>query len=339
MEGIDSVERAAVADYYESGSGAESTLRANEEAWRSLRFRPHVLRDVAAVDTSVHLLGTALPHPLIIAPAALHGLGHPDGEIATARGAADAEALMVLSMRSSVAAGAVGEALGASPWWYQFYATRTPSVALALAQQAVDAGARALVLTGDTPIVGRKFRATPGIVPSALHVANLRRTVDAGISAMDVTQDPSATLDLIGTLRERFGLPVLVKGVLRGDDALQVLAAGAAGVIVSNHGGRQLDRAIATADALPEVVDAVAGSAPVIVDGGIRDGLDAMAALALGADAIMLGRPVLRALMEGGSTAVAAALDEMRTQLVEAMQLVGATDLSQLTPDLVVAPR
>ncbi|WP_217999719.1 alpha-hydroxy acid oxidase [Curtobacterium ammoniigenes] len=336
MNDPETVQRNAVRDYYETGSGAEVTLHANEEAWQSLRFRPRILRDVSRVGTAIDLLGASLPHPLLVAPSALHGLGHPDGERATARGAAAAGALMVLSMRSSVPAAEVGREMNGSPWWYQVYATGRPSVALTLTQQAVDAGASAIVLTGDTPIVGRKRRATPGIVANAMHVENLRRTVDPSITAADVTQDPSATLDLIRALADRYRVPVLVKGVLRGDDARLALEAGAAGVIVSNHGGRQLDRAIASADALPEVVAAVDGAAPVIVDGGIRSGVDAMAALALGADAVMLGRPILRALMAGGSDAIRALLDQMRTELVEAMQLVGTADVDQLTPDLVV---
>lgn len=326
----------SVQDYYETGSGEETTLAENEQAWRSIRFRPRVLRDVGEVTTGLNLLGTRLAAPFLVAPTALHGLAHPDGESSTALGVAAAESLLVLSTRSSrpleeVAASAAGR------WWFQVYAMRMRRLTLRLAQDAAAAGATALVLTGDTPTVGRKHRSTPDLDPAEHHLRTLRERIGEDLTAEDIAQDPTADSSLIDSLRSATGLPVLVKGVLRADDAEAMLAAGAAGLIVSNHGGRQLDRALPTAEALPAVI-AVAGGAPVLVDGGIRGGLDALAALAIGADAVLVGRPVLRALSAGGSQAVADLLVQYGRELREAMTLAGARDLGGLSRDLVVLP-
>lgn len=328
----------SVADYYEGGSGTEITLEANEAAWRAIRFRPRVLRDVGEVSTAVDLLGVRLPSPVVVAPSALHGLAHEDGELATARGTAAAGNLLTLSARSSVPLEQVATALG-GPWWYQVYAMRNRALTLDLARRAAAAGATALVLTGDTPVVGTKKRATPGLVVAETHLRNLRAQTGSDLVAADVEQDPTIDFSFIGRLVQETGLPVLVKGVLRGDDAVSSLEAGASGVLVSNHGGRQLDRALPTADALPEVVAAIGGSAPVLVDGGIRSGLDVLAALALGADAVLVGRPILRALMADGEQGVTRALETFRHELAHSMRLAGATALAEITGDLVAQGR
>lgn len=328
----------SVADYYEGGSGTEITLEANEAAWRAIRFRPRVLRDVGEVSTAVDLLGVRLPSPVVVAPSALHGLAHEDGELATARGTAAAGNLLTLSARSSVPLEQVATALG-GPWWYQVYAMRNRTLTLDLARRAAAAGATALVLTGDTPVVGTKKRATPGLVVAETHLRNLRAQTGAELVAADVEQDPTIDFSFIGRLVQETGLPVLVKGVLRGDDAVSSLEAGASGVLVSNHGGRQLDRALPTADALPEVVAAIGGSAPVLVDGGIRSGLDVLAALALGADAVLVGRPILRALMADGEQGVTRALETFQHELAHSMRLAGATALAEITGDLVAQGR
>ena len=326
---------AAVHDYYAGGSGQEVSLEEAEHAWRALRLRPRVLRDVGAVDTGCELLGTRLSTPVLVAPSALHGLAHPDAERATARGTADAGSLLVVSTRSSTV---LEDIPVGAPWWFQAYVLRDRGLTRALVQRAAAAGATAVVLTGDTPHVGvkkRTGRGDLGLSEEQLYV-NLAQHLAAGVRGGQVfEQDPTIGLEVITELAETSGLPVLVKGVLRGDDAEACLDAGAAGVVVSNHGGRQLDRAVPTAQALPEVAAAVAGRAPVLVDGGVRSGIDVLTALALGADAVLLGRPVLWALAAGGADAVRDCLSAVTADLAHVMALAGARTLSDVTADLV----
>ena len=307
-----------VHSYYAGGAGEQTTLGEAQAAWRSLRLRPHVLRDVSAVDTTTTLLGTVLDAPVLVGPTAAHGLAHPDGERTTALGTAAAGGLLVLSTRSSLPL----EQVPAGPWWFQAYVMRERSRTLDLVHRAAAAGASAVVLTGDVPWLGDRLGATR---------AQLTEPLQPGEA-----QDPSAGLEAIGELASA-GLPVLVKGVLRADDALACLDAGAAGLVVSNHGGRQLDRAVATAHALPEVARAVDGRAPVLVDGGIRSGLDVLCALALGADAVLLGRPVLWALAAGGARGVEQCLRAVRDDLAHVMGLAGARSLGEVGPDLIAA--
>lgn len=323
---------ADVHDYYAGGSADEVTLSEAEPAWHTHRLRPRVLRDVAHVDTSVDLLGTRLATPVLVAPTALHGLAHPDGEQATARGVAAAGSLLVLSTRSSVRL----EDVPAGPWWFQVYVLRDRGLTRALVQRAAAAGATALVLTGDTPYVGVKRRSGPP-PRDAEHLVNLAQHLTGGAQGgRAVEQDPSVGLDAVAELAGWSGLPVLVKGVLRADDALACLDAGAAGLVVSNHGGRQLDRAVPTARALPEVVEAVAGRAPVLVDGGLRSGVDVLTALALGARAVLVGRPVLWALAAGGPDGVRDCLQALTDDLARAMALAGAASTDEVTRDLLV---
>jgi 4-hydroxymandelate oxidase len=327
--------------YLETGSGAEVTRGEAAAAWGAYRLRARVLTDVSSVDPSVELLGRRLATPFVVAPTAFHRLAHPEGEVATARGAGAAGALMTISSRCSVP---IEDAAAActGPWWFQVYATRDASMFRQLAVRARDAGASALVLTGDTPVVGRKPRLASTRVPAAqrLMAVNAPPAAQAVAGAVPdaLEQSPAATTALIGELAELTGLPVLVKGVLRGDEALRCAAAGAAGIVVSTHGGRQLDRSISTAEALPEVVAAVGGLLPVLVDGGIGDGLDALVALALGAQAVLVGRPVVWALAAGGADGVRDLLTGLTDELVHAMTLAGAPTSAELTPDLVRAP-
>lgn len=312
---------ADVLHYYAGGAGDQRTVGEAEGAWQSVRLRPRVLRDVSSVDTATTLLGTRLATPVLVGPTAAHGLAHPDGEAETARGVEASGSLLVVSARASRPV----DQVAAGPWWFQSYVVRDRRRTLDLARRAADAGATAIVLTGDVPYLGDRRGAT-----------RLQLTVnepDPGDTA-----DPSAGLETISDLEAATGLPVLVKGVLRGDDAQACLDAGAAGVVVSNHGGRQLDRALPTVDALPEVVDAVGGRAPVLVDGGLRSGLDVLCALALGADAVLLGRPVLWALAVGGAPAVQACVQALTADLAHAMGLAGARSLAEVGPDL-VSPR
>jgi len=306
--------------YYAGGAGEQVSLHEATGAWSAVRLRPRVLRDVSRIDTSLELLGTRLATPVLVGPTAAHGLATPAGEVATASGAAAAGSLLVLSTRASCEV----EDVPAGPWWFQAYVMRDREQTLSLARRAVSAGASAIILTGDVPYLGRRHGKS--------------RLDLLGPAAPETQQDATAGLEAIGELIEATGLPVLVKGILRGDAAVACLDAGAAGVVVSNHGGRQLDRALASAHALPEVVAAVGGQAPVLVDGGLRSGLDVLCALALGADAVLLGRPVLWALAAGGADAVESCLRAMTEDLSHVMGLAGARSLDEVTRDLVHAP-
>jgi 4-hydroxymandelate oxidase len=336
-------------DYYAGGAGREQTLRASVNAWRQFWLWPHVLRDVSAVDTSLRLPGwpdIRLGTPVAVAPAAFQGLAHPAGEVATARGAAQAGALFVLSSRSSKRIEEVGEAVAAAggTWWYQVYIARDRDITAGLVRRAEAAGARALVLTGDTPVVGRKRRERTEVIPDDHYTANTGQLADPGAS----TQARDLTPADIGWLGGLAGLPVIVKGVLRADDARACVTAGAAGVVVSNHGGRQLDRAVPSALALPAVAAALgrpgspsaAGPSPVpgqvYVDGGVRAGVDALVALALGAQVVFLGRPVLWALTCGGEDGVRELLTGLTDELAHAMALAGAASLADV-PGLALA--
>lgn len=276
-----------------------------EQAWVDVRLRPRVLRDVTAVSTALTLLGSELATPVLVAPTAAHGRLHADGERATARGTDQAGSLLVLSSRTSLP---VGDVVGDQPFWWQSYVLKDRGATLDEALAARAAGATAIVVTGDTPYLGTPRREPLG----------------------EREQDPAATFDVVSWLAEGTGLPVLVKGVLRGDDAVDCLRAGARGVIVSNHGGRQLGRTVATAAALPDVVHATGGRGVVLVDGGLRDGTDVLCALALGADAVLLGRPVLWGLAAAGAEGVRACLDAMTADLNRVMGLAGCRNLDEV---------
>jgi 4-hydroxymandelate oxidase len=320
-----------VYDYYAGGSGRERTLRGSARAWRQYWLAPRVLRDVAVVDTSVRLPGrpqTPLRTPVAVAPTGFQGLAHPDGELATAQGAAAAGALFVLSSRSTRRIEDVGAATASAggAWWFQIYVMRDRDLTAGLAGRAVAAGARALVLTGDTPVVGRKRRDRgEDVVTDADFLVNTGPLADLS----QAEQAADVTFDDIGWLARLTGVPVLVKGVLRADDARACAAAGAAGVIVSNHGGRQLDGAVPTALALPGVAAAVGGG-EVFVDGGLRMGEDVLTALALGASAVFVGRPVLWALACGGADGVRDLLTGLTSDLAHVMALAGARSVAEI---------
>ena len=323
-------------DYLETGAGEEISLREAETAWHGYRLRPRVLRPVPEASTAVEILRQRLPTPVMIAPTAWHRMAHPDGEVETARGARAAGSLMVVSTRASRPLAEIAPAAG--PWWFQVYLTEDPALAEGMAAQAADLGAGALVLTGDTPIVSTRTRTRVPAADDDDPLVNLRSFMSQDPSPVAGRQRRDAGLADIMRLTELTDLPVLVKGVLRGDDAAACLDAGAAGIVVSNHGGRQLDRAVATAHALPEVVDAVGGRAPVLVDGGIRSGVDAVVALALGATGVLLGRPPVWGLAAGGADGVRAVLEAVTEDLREAMTLLGARDVSEITRADVLAP-
>ncbi|MGH8792952.1 MAG: alpha-hydroxy acid oxidase [Stackebrandtia sp.] len=324
---------APVVEYFNQGARHGVTAAEAVSAWEKLRLRPRVLRDVSQVSTAASVLGFDVDTPVLAAPTTLQRQAHPDGEAAVAWAAGQAGSLTCVSSNSGTLFADVG-AQGA-PWWVQAYLTRDRKASLEMLRRARDAGARAVVLTVDTPVVGRKFNSGASVwdlVPDG-HVG-----VNLDVRAADAAQVKAddLTFDTIGWLRDELGLPVVVKGVLRGDDARDCVEAGAAAVLVSNHGGRQLDASISTAEALPEIAEALAGAdAEVYVDGGLRRGEHILAALALGARAVFVGRPVLWALAVEGEEGVRRLFDDLTDELRHAMTLAGTPTLADLTPDLV----
>lgn len=349
---LDDLERQARAvmdpgafDYYVGGADDELTLADNVAAWRRIRLRPHVLRDVRRVDPSTTVVGADVAFPILVAPTAYHRLAHEDGEIATARGAAAAGTLMCVSTLATTAVDDVAAAVPDVPRWFQVYVRNDRDWTVELARRAAGAGYRALVLTVDAVVLGHRRRDERNrfSLPAGVEMANIGTSTPdvegSGLAAYAGEEfDRGLLPDDIGWLSEASGLPVIAKGIHRGDDAAAAVDAGAAAVIVSNHGGRQLDTAIATADALAEVVAAVDGRVDVYVDGGIRRGTDVLKALALGARAVLVGRPVLWGLATGGTDGVRAVLEHLRDELVRAMTLCGAPTIGDLTSDLVTTP-
>ncbi len=333
-------------DYYAGGAEDERTLAANVEAFSRLVFRPRVLVGADRVDTTTELLGSRLPFPIGLAPTAFNRLAHPDGELAAARAAGSVGALMCCStMATSSLEEIAGVASG--PLWFQLYVYRDREVTKDLVRRAEAAGYRAIVLTVDTPVLGRRerdvrnqFTLPPGISTSNLEpYARAASTRWAGTSSLTEfihkQIDPSLTWASVEWLRSLTRLPLVIKGILRGDDAARAIAQGASGLVVSNHGGRQLDGAIATIDALPEIVDQVSGRAPVLLDGGIRRGTDVLKALALGASAVLIGRAYLWGLATDGEAGVRHVLDVLRAELALAMALAGCQDATAVPRDLV----
>ncbi len=327
--------------YYSGGADDELTLADNVAAWRRHKLLPHVLRDVSVVDTSTEILGFSMRAPVLVAPTGYHRLGDPDGEAATARGSAAAGAVMVVSTLGTIRLEDVAAAAPTAPRWFQVYIHKDRELTEAIVMRAVAAGYGALMLTVDLAVLGNRRRDEihSFTLPEGMTMANFEEKVPdvegSGLGAFATAAfDPNLTPDDIQWLASVSGLPVLVKGVLRADDALVAVDAGAAGVVVSNHGGRQLDTAVATADALGAVVEAVDDRAAVLVDGGVRTGTDVVKALAMGADAVLLGRPVLWGLATGGEAGVAAVLDGFTSETARAMALCGVTAVDQIGSEL-----
>jgi 4-hydroxymandelate oxidase len=323
------------ADFFAGGAGDERTLRANTEAFGRLRLVPRVLRATGTRDLRTTLLGTELAAPVLVAPTAFHRLAHPDGEVATARGAADAGTVMVVSMAATRTVEDVATAGG--PLWFQLYPQPDRAFTEFVVRRAEAAGCRALVVTVDSPVFGRRERdRRHGFtdLPVGLVCENMRD--DTG-RVRTIVMDDRLGWDRIDRLLETTRLPILLKGVLHPADAELAVEHGVAGLLVSNHGGRQLDGAVATIDALPAIVKAVGGRVPVLLDGGVRRGVDVLAALALGATAVLIGRPVVWGLAVDGSTGVRRVLDDLRADLDHVLALAGARTPADLTPDLVAA--
>jgi 4-hydroxymandelate oxidase len=322
-----------------AGADDEISMVENIAAWRAMRLRPRMLRDVTAIDTRVTLLGQQVPTPIMVAPTGRHKLFHPDGERATARGAAAAGAAYVMASNSNILIEDVAEERRAAPQWFQLYYWPHRAEVEALIDRLAEAGFTAIVLTVDAPVGGWAPRAareqhqpTPNILNINMPGRPMARTAYHPDFVGKVMYP--ATWRELDWLVKRSPIPVIVKGVLRGDDAVACVEHGARAIMVSNHGGRHLDTTVTTAAVIGEVVQAVAGTAEVYVDGGIRRGTDILKALALGARAVMIGRPIIWGLTVNGADGVAAVLSHLHIELVRAMQLSGTAALSDAVPDL-----
>ena len=322
--------------YYVGGSMDERTLHDNRAAFGRRRLLPRVLTDTSTIDPSVSVLGRRWRTPLFICPTALHQLAHPDGELATARAAAARDVTLTLSTSASTDMADV--AATGCPRWFQVYLLADPGARRALVERAVEHGYEALVMTVDLQRLGRRERdIRVGFeLPFDVSVPNVAM---AAASSLDEAAELSFVESVTWADLEwlaGFGLPVIVKGVLHPDDAVEAFERGAAAVQVSNHGGRQLDATIASLDALPAVVEAVNGRGPILFDGGIRRGTDVLMAMALGAAAVGIGRPILWGLAVDGEKGVGRVLDILTGELEHVMALAGAPNVAALTPDLVV---
>jgi isopentenyl diphosphate isomerase/L-lactate dehydrogenase-like FMN-dependent dehydrogenase len=323
--------------YFAGGAGDELTLRENVAAYRRYLLRPRVLVDVAECTTRTTVLGHEVSMPLLVAPVAFQRLAHPDGEVATARAARDAGTVMCLSTIATASPAEVAET--GAPRWFQLYAMRDEGLTHELIGKARDCGYTALVLTVDAPVPGRRERdrRTAVVIPPDLKVASLGR---GDLTPADVLNlvSPSLTWRDVERIAAEAGLPLLLKGVQTPEDARLACEHGAAGIVVSNHGGRQLDGVAATIDVLPSVVDAVDGRMEVLVDGGIRRGTDVAKALALGARAVLVGRAPLWGLAVDGEAGVRAVLELLRAEIRNALELLGCASPADVTAAH-VAPR
>lgn len=333
--------------YFAGGAGDEITLRRNREALDELEIRYRTMVDVSQRSTATTVLGRGIAFPVLIAPTAMQRLAHPDGELATARAAERAGTVMVVSTTATTGLAEVRSAARGA-MWFQLYVYRDRAITAELIGRAVAAGYDAIVLTVDAPVLGRRerdirlgFTLPPGLTIANAEAAGMHRVPPAARDASGLMlhfrdlHDAALSPRDVEWVAATSGLPLVVKGIVRGDDARRALEHGARGIVVSNHGGRQLDTSVAAARALPEVVEAVGGSAEVYMDGGVRRGTDVLKALALGARAVLLGRPVLWGLAVGGEDGVVDVLELLREEFELAMALAGAREVGDITPDLV----
>jgi isopentenyl diphosphate isomerase/L-lactate dehydrogenase-like FMN-dependent dehydrogenase len=323
--------------YYASGAGAELTLADNVAAWHRLRLAPRMLVGVAERDLSTTVLGRTLPHPLVVAPMAFQRLAHPDGEPALARAAAATGATFTLSTLATASQAEVAEAAPGAPRWFQLYVFRDRGATDALVQSAAEHGFEALVVTVDLPVLGlRESDVALGyMLPLELPVPTVEAAHGrpATIAETAALIDPGLTWDDVERLADG-PLPVIVKGVLRPDDARRAIDHGARAIVVSNHGGRQLDTTLASAEALPPIAEEVGGEVDLLVDGGIRRGTDVLKAVALGARAVMVGRPVLWGLACGGEDGARRVLELLIDDVDRTLALAGTPVLSRVDRDV-----
>lgn len=328
---------AGVAGYFFGGAGDELTLRENVSAWQGWRLRPRMLAGLSEWRTEAEVLGAEISMPILVAPVAYQGLVDPEGEAAMARAAAAVGTVMCLSTLATMQPRPVAEAAPGGRRWFQLYCFRDTGVTRAMIEEAVECGYESIVVTVDAPRGGNRERdrRTGFKIPEELGVPSVEAALgsDRAVTIEETFElmEPALTWTYLEELAAECRVPVLVKGVLTAEDAALAIEHGAAGVVVSNHGGRQLDRCLATADALSEVVAAVEGRGAVLVDGGIRRGVDIAIALALGADAVLVGRPALWGLAAGGEAGARRVLELLREELELTLALCGCASPAELT--------
>jgi 4-hydroxymandelate oxidase len=340
FEGVASEKlEAGVLGYFAGGAGDEETLRDNVAAWGRYRLRPRVLAGHAEWSARSELLGAELSMPVLVAPVAFQKMVDPEGEAAMARAALGADTAMCLSTLATTIPSEVAAAAPGGRHWFQLYCFSDEGVTRALLENAVASGFEAILVTVDAPRAGNRERdqRTGFQVPEGLGVPSVQAALgsERAVTVAEAFEliDPGLDWAAFEAIAADCELPVLVKGVQTAEDARLAVEHGAAGVVVSNHGGRQLDRVLATADMLPEAVEAVAGRAAVLVDGGIRRGVDVAIALALGADAVLVGRPALWGLAAGGTEGARRVLEILRAELELALLLCGCASPGELRPE------
>ncbi len=359
---VEELERAAVeatepraANYVGAGAGSEDTIRANAEAFRRHRIVPRMLRDVAARDLSTTVLGTEMPAPLLLAPIGVQRVVHEEGELATARAAAALGVPMIASSASHFPLEEIAEAGGGAPRWFQLYWADDPGLVRSFVERAERSGYGAIVVTVDAFLPGWKARdlqqawlpflegtGVGNYFQDPVFRAALEKTPEEDQGAatghfLGVVSNPSLTWDDLAALREMTSLPILVKGIQHVDDARKAMRRGIDGIVVSNHGGRQVDGAVASLDALGPIAEAVGGDIAILFDSGVRGGADVLKALALGADAVCLGRPYVWGLALGGQEGVEAVLKMVLAELDLTMALCGLTRPGEIGPELLAA--
>jgi 4-hydroxymandelate oxidase len=321
--------------YFAGGAGDEITLRDNEAAWSRLALLPRVLVDVGERDLSVPLLGGELSHPVVVAPMAYQKHVHDEGELALARAAAATESTFVLSSQTTTGPSDVAAATPDARRWFQLYVFRDRQISLDLVAQAREHGYEALVITVDFPVGGWRERDRRSGFRVEHPVAVNPGGTPMSTEELFAQHDPTLSWDDIAEFAQTAGMPVLLKGILRPEDAELAVSAGAAAIIVSNHGGRQLDTVLSGADALPPVVDVVGDRIDVLVDGGLRRGWDVAKALALGADAVLVGRPLLWGLARDGQAGAEAVLRQLLEELDTTLALLGCPNARDLDPSYI----
>ncbi|MFI9403743.1 alpha-hydroxy acid oxidase [Nocardia sp. NPDC052316] len=330
-------------DYFAGGAGDELAMADNEQAFRRLALLPRVLRDTTGRSIATNLLGDPSTMPVFVSPTAFHRLAHQEGERATARGVAAAGIVLIASMAGTVAidevTAAAREVDRDARVWFQLYVQPEPEVTTELIRRAERAGCTALVVTVDSPALGHRTRDDRHNfhdLPAGMYAENMRGlpgATESGVRPIAMSAD--LTWDQLALLRKVTRLPLVLKGIMHPEDARLAVERGADAILVSNHGGRQLDLAPATLDALPAITAAVAGRVPIFLDGGVRRGSDVVLALALGATAVGVGRPVLWGLTVGGDKGVTGVLDNLRAEIEHTLTLCGVAALSELNAGLV----